>query len=43
MSDTPESLTSSNLLRGDKVRLTALTKDDLPTIARRYENAAFRQ
>jgi RimJ/RimL family protein N-acetyltransferase len=41
MSGRPDSLTSSNLLRGDRVRLTALTKDDLPAIARWYEDTAF--
>ncbi len=31
----------SNLLRGVQVRLTALTRDDLPTIARWQEDAEF--
>ncbi|MCI0393914.1 MAG: GNAT family N-acetyltransferase [Chloroflexi bacterium] len=30
-----------NILQGEKVRLTAVTKDDLPAIARWYEDAAF--
>jgi RimJ/RimL family protein N-acetyltransferase len=32
---------SGNLLRGDKVRLTALTDGDFATIARWYEDAGF--
>jgi RimJ/RimL family protein N-acetyltransferase len=31
----------SNLLRGDKIRLTALTPSDLPAIARWHEDAQF--
>ena len=31
----------SNLLRGQKVRLTAVTKEDLLTITRWYEDAGF--
>jgi RimJ/RimL family protein N-acetyltransferase len=31
----------SNLLRGDRVRLTALTRDDLPTLASWQEDAGF--
>ena len=34
-------MTQSRLLRGTRVRLTALTPDDLPTIARWYEDAEF--
>lgn len=30
-----------NLLRGDRTRLTALTSDDLPTMARWFEDAEF--
>lgn len=29
------------LLRGEKVRLTAMTADDLPTLSRWYEDADF--
>jgi RimJ/RimL family protein N-acetyltransferase len=32
---------SSNILQGDRVRLTALTKNDLPTVARWYQDAEF--
>ncbi len=39
MSGRPDSLTSSNLLRGDKVRLTAQTGDDFPAIVCRYGDA----
>ncbi len=35
------SVTPSNLLCGTKVRLTALTPDDFPTIARWYQDAEF--
>ena len=31
----------TNLLRGDRVRLTALTPGDLPTIAGWYQQADF--
>lgn len=31
----------TNLLRGQKVRLTAVAKEDLPTITRWYEDAGF--
>ena len=31
----------AKLLRGDRIRLTALTKDDLPTIASWYQDAEF--
>ncbi len=34
-------MTLANLLRGDRVRLNALTLDDIPTIVRWYENAEF--
>jgi len=34
-------MTLSNLLRGSRVRLAALTSDDLPAIARWYEDAEF--
>jgi RimJ/RimL family protein N-acetyltransferase len=30
-----------NLLRGERIRLSALTKDDVPTITRWYDNAEF--
>ena len=30
-----------NLLRGDRIRLTALTSDDLPTMVRWFEDAEF--
>jgi hypothetical protein len=43
MSGRPDSLTSSNLLRGDRAHLTALTMDDLPAIVCWYEDTAFRQ
>ena len=33
----------SNLLHGDRVRLNGLTSDDLPTIARWYEDAGFQR
>jgi RimJ/RimL family protein N-acetyltransferase len=32
---------ASNLLQGSRVRLTALTSDDLPTIARWHQDAGF--
>ncbi len=32
---------TTNLLRGDKVRLTTLSEDDLPTLAAWYEDAEF--
>ncbi len=34
-------MTLSTLLRGKKVRLTAVTDDDIPTITRWYQDAAF--
>ncbi len=35
------SLLSSNILHGERVRLTALTKDDLPTFSAWYDDAGF--
>jgi hypothetical protein len=32
---------ASNRLQGSRVRLTALTSDDLPTIAGWYQDAGF--
>lgn len=34
-------MTPSTLLRGSRVRLTALTQDDLPTVAKWHQNAEF--
>ncbi len=36
-------MTPSTLLRGSRVRLTALTQDDLPTVAEWHQNAEFLQ
>jgi RimJ/RimL family protein N-acetyltransferase len=34
-------MNSQDLLRGEKIRLSALTKDDVPTVTRWYENPEF--
>jgi len=34
-------MTHANLLRGDRIQLNALTSDDIPTIARWYEDTEF--
>ena len=34
-------MTPSTLLRGSRVRLTALTQNDLPTVAKWYQNSEF--